>query len=49
MADIPDWAHVAVITLWGVIRALTGRRVKNCETVRFDPTGPAGVPAECRS
>ncbi len=49
MADITDWPHVAVITHWGVIRALTGRRVKNCETVRFDPTGPAGVPVERRS
>jgi len=36
-ASNPDWPHVAVITHWGVIRALTGRRVANCESVRIDP------------
>lgn len=46
MADMTDWRQVAAITHWGVIRALTGRRVKNCETVRFDPTGPAGMAVE---
>ena len=44
MTSMADWPRVAVITHWGVIRALTGRRVKNCETVRFDPTDPT-VPA----
>ncbi len=37
MAKAPDWGRVAVITHWGVIRALTGLKVKNCETVRIDP------------
>lgn len=41
MAGIPDWPHVAVITHWGVIHALTGRTLKNCERVRFDPTAAA--------
>ncbi len=41
MASIKDWPHVAVITHWGVIKALTGQRVENCETIRFDPTSPA--------
>lgn len=45
MAELPDWPQVAVITHWGVIRALTGQPVKNCETVRFDPTGALEVPA----
>ena len=36
----PAWRHVAVITHWGVIRALTGRTVGNGELVRFDPTAP---------
>lgn len=38
MSGEADWAHVAVVTHWGVIRALTGRRVRNCETVRIDPS-----------
>lgn len=46
MATVADWPHVAVITHWGVIRALTGRRIGNCETIRFDPTGPVDIPAE---
>jgi hypothetical protein len=41
MAVAPDWPHVAVITHWGVIRALTGLTVKNGEHLRFDPTRPA--------
>jgi broad specificity phosphatase PhoE len=40
IARMPDWPHIAVITHWGVIKALTGLRVKNCEGVRFDPTAP---------
>jgi broad specificity phosphatase PhoE len=40
MAGAPDWPHVLVVTHWGVIRSLTGRTVKNCETVRLDPTAP---------
>ncbi|MGE0745746.1 MAG: histidine phosphatase family protein [Rhodospirillales bacterium] len=39
MAAADDWATVAVVTHWGVIRALTGQVLRNCETVRFDPTG----------
>lgn len=33
----PDWRRVAVVTHWGVIRALTGVTVGNCEYLRFDP------------
>ncbi len=40
VARMPDWPHIAVITHWGVIKALTGLRVKNCEGVRLDPTSP---------
>lgn len=36
-ASDAHWATTAVITHWGVIRALTGQRVKNAEVVRFDP------------
>ncbi len=38
MMETADWPTVGVITHWGVIRAFTGRRVANCETIRFDPT-----------
>lgn len=40
MAAAGDWRTVAVVTHWGVIRALTGQRIKNCEAIRFDPTAP---------
>ncbi len=40
MADTADWSDVAVVTHWGVIRALTGRMVANCEIVRIDPGQP---------
>jgi len=39
MADREDWRRVAVVTHWGVIRALTGRTVQNGAIVRYDPTG----------
>lgn len=39
MAARHDWNRVAVVTHWGVIRALTGRTVPNGAVVRFDPTG----------
>ena len=39
MAEDPAWPHTAVVTHWGVIRALTGRTVGNGELVRYDPTG----------
>jgi glucosyl-3-phosphoglycerate phosphatase len=38
MAETTDWSTVGVVTHWGVIRAFTGQRVTNCETIRFDPT-----------
>jgi len=39
----PSAATTAVITHWGVIRALTGQRVQNAEVVRFDPRAAARV------
>jgi len=38
MAGLPDWPEVVVVTHWGVVRSLTGRRILNCERVRVDPT-----------
>jgi broad specificity phosphatase PhoE len=38
MARLPDWPRLAVVTHWGVIRALTGEHVTNGESIRFDPT-----------
>jgi len=40
MAARDDWQHVAVVTHWGFIRGLTGKRVGNGAIVRFDPTAP---------
>ena len=37
MQSVRDWAEIAVITHWGFIRGLTGQRLGNCETLRFDP------------
>ena len=37
MASRADWAEVAVITHWGVIRALTGQGVDNCVHLRRSP------------
>ena len=37
MSDDPRAARTAVITHWGVIRALTGERVTNGTLVRLDP------------
>lgn len=37
MAAREDWAEVAVVTHWGVIRALTGEGVDNCATMRCSP------------
>ncbi len=39
MADSPAWSGTAVITHWGVIRALTGERVTNGRLVRLAPPG----------
>lgn len=38
MAADPGWRHTAVVTHWGVIRALTGRILGNGELIRYDPT-----------
>lgn len=45
MSASADWPQVAVITHWGVIKALTGLRVQNCETIRLDPTCVPEIPA----
>jgi broad specificity phosphatase PhoE len=37
MAGHEDWPEVAVVTHWGVIRALTGEGVDNCVTLRCNP------------
>ena len=37
MAARDDWAEVAVVTHWGVIRALTGEGVDNCACLRRSP------------
>jgi len=42
MAASDDWRTAAVVTHWGVIRALTGSRIKNGEMLRHDPTSEAG-------
>ena len=36
----PDHHELVVVSHWGFILALTGRSVKNCEMVIFDPTSP---------
>ena len=45
MAALPDWSDTLVVTHWGFILALTGRRVPNAEILRCDPTeaGPDEV------
>jgi len=37
MCETGNWRAVAVVTHWGVIRALTGEGVDNCEILRVDP------------
>jgi glucosyl-3-phosphoglycerate phosphatase len=37
MAGEDNWPGVAVVTHWGVIRALTGEGVDNCATMRCNP------------
>ncbi|MFN4089445.1 MAG: histidine phosphatase family protein [Alphaproteobacteria bacterium] len=39
MAAASGWRRTAVVTHWGVIRALTGQTVQNGAMLRFDPTG----------
>ena len=41
MAGSVDWNTTVVVTHWGVVRALTGLRVKNGEMLRLDPTQEA--------
>jgi len=41
MAEHPEWHRIAVVTHWGVIRALTGITAGNGELIRFDPTHAA--------
>ncbi|MEE8189803.1 MAG: histidine phosphatase family protein [Kiloniellales bacterium] len=36
-ADGEDWRHVAVVSHWGFIRALTGQEVTNGTLLPFDP------------
>jgi len=38
MAGLPDWSETVVVTHWGVVRALTGERIQNCQRIRIDPT-----------
>ena len=40
MAAADDWDRVAVITHWGVIRALTGKRVGNAQLLWCNPRDP---------
>jgi glucosyl-3-phosphoglycerate phosphatase len=51
MAALAGWRRIAVVTHWGFIRVLTGRRVPNGHALRFDPETsttsdlvPAAVP-----
>ena len=37
MAKTDDWQHTAIVTHWGFIRSMTGKRVGNAELVRCDP------------
>lgn len=37
MAETPDHGQIAVITHWGVIRALAGVRALNCQVIPCDP------------
>lgn len=38
MAALEDWRHTAIVTHWGFVRSMTGKRVGNAELVRCDPT-----------
>lgn len=40
IAAADEWQTTAVVTHWGVIRALTGEKVTNGEMLRLDPTKP---------
>ena len=41
MAALPDWSDTLVVSHWGFILALTGRKVGNADILRCDPTEPA--------
>jgi len=49
MAASPDWNTTAVVTHWGVVRALTGERIKNCEMLFHDPTSESNANATLES
>ncbi len=40
MAASEDWQHTAIVTHWGFVRSMTGKRVGNAELVRCDPNAP---------
>jgi broad specificity phosphatase PhoE len=42
MAGTADWRHVAVVSHWGFIRALTGVELGNCQTIRADLAATGG-------
>ncbi len=46
MAASGDWRGAAVVTHWGVVRALTGLRIENGEMLRHDPTRDANAALE---
>ena len=46
MADSAGWSRTAVITHWGVIRALTGERVTNGTLTRLAPPEAELVPGQ---
>ena len=39
MAALPDWSDTLVVSHWGFILSLTGKRVMNGELLRCDPNG----------
>lgn len=43
MREARDWAQIAVITHWGLVFALTGQRLGNCEAVRLEQDGAGGA------
>jgi glucosyl-3-phosphoglycerate phosphatase len=45
MAALPDWADTLVISHWGFILSLTGQRLTNGQSMRYDPndTPPADI------
>jgi broad specificity phosphatase PhoE len=37
-AAAPDWRETLVVTHWAFVKGLTGERLANCQSLRFDPT-----------